>query len=148
MACARHLGLIDLPIVCIDVDNYYQPFRNMLDRAHEDELIRLPPSQIVHFASNVEEAVSWCEEEAAKNADAKNKETAQNQDKKVRRRSSDWKRSSLYSVSSFAFSGCDNDTNNGKGGHFGTDSTWLQIGLLFLSGMALGVGVGVSLNRR
>ena len=65
MSCARHLGLIDLPIVCVNVDGYYEPFREMLHRAHKDELIKLLPEQIVHFADTAEEAVRWIEDERA-----------------------------------------------------------------------------------
>ena len=66
MSCARHLGLIDLPIVCVNVNGYYEPFREMLQRAHKDELIKLLPEQIVHFADSAEEAVRWIELERAR----------------------------------------------------------------------------------
>jgi len=63
MSCARHLGLIDLPIVCVNVNGYYEPFREMLQRAHKDELTKLPPERIVHFTDTAEEAVRWIENE-------------------------------------------------------------------------------------
>jgi predicted Rossmann-fold nucleotide-binding protein len=88
MACARTLGLVQLPIVCVNVDKYYEPFRAMLHRAYEDELIKLRPEEIVHFASTVEEAVRWIEMEVEKSA-GKDKKTFD-------RRSSELNRSSFY----------------------------------------------------
>mmetsp|Transcript_45732 Transcript_45732/g.51172 ORF Transcript_45732/g.51172 Transcript_45732/m.51172 type:complete len:115 (-) Transcript_45732:147-491(-) len=61
MACARHLNLNQLPIVCVNVDGYYEPFREMLDRAYYDELISLPPNEIVNFVSSAEEAIRFVE---------------------------------------------------------------------------------------
>jgi len=61
MACARHLGMISTPIVCVNVNNYYEPFRQMLKQAYDDSLIKLKPSEIIHFASTAEEAVRWIE---------------------------------------------------------------------------------------
>lgn len=135
MACARHLGLVDLPIVCINVDNYYEPFQKMLHRAHKDELIKLPPAQIVHFASNVKEAVEWCEREAAKN---EAKRASVNPKKLDRRPTSAWKRSSFFSSPS---SGATR-----KAGAVEFDS--MQSGLFVLSGMALGIGIGMLLANR
>jgi hypothetical protein len=132
MACARHLGLVDLPIVCINVDNYYEPFQKMLDRAYKDALIKLPPAQIVHFASNVKEAVEWCEAEAAKN---EAKRAAKKNPKELARRSSEWKRSSFLSTS----------FGTRRKGDTGMDL--IQIGLFVLSGMALGIGIGMSLPK-
>ena len=61
MACARHLNLNQLPIVCVNVDGYYEPFKEMLHRAYADKLIHLPPDQIVRFASGAEDAVRFVE---------------------------------------------------------------------------------------
>jgi predicted Rossmann-fold nucleotide-binding protein len=69
MACARHLNLNQLPIVCVNVDGFYEPFRQMLQQAWDDELIKLPPSQIVHFAPNAEDAVRWIETETQQRSD-------------------------------------------------------------------------------
>ena len=132
MACARHLGLVDLPIVCINVDNYYEPFQKMLDRAHKDELIKLQPSQIVHFSPSVQDAITWCEAEAAKN---EAKKAAQNP-KKFARRSSEWKRSSFYSSPPGV-------RRNGKAGGNGMDLPFMILGAL-----AVGIGIGMSLKGR
>jgi hypothetical protein len=61
MACARNLGLTKLPIVCVNVDGFYDPFRLMLQRAWEEQLTKLRPSDIVHFENTAEEAVKWIE---------------------------------------------------------------------------------------
>ena len=61
MACARNLGLTNLPIVCVSVDGYYDSFRNMLDRAFKECLIKNRPEDVVHFVSTAEEAVRWIE---------------------------------------------------------------------------------------
>lgn len=75
MACARHLNLNQLPIVCVNVDGYYEPFRQMLYRAYADKLIHLPPDEIVRFASGAEDAVRFVEgqgmEDSANVADQK-----------------------------------------------------------------------------
>lgn len=92
MSCARHLGLIDLPIVCVNVNGYYEPFREMLQRAYKDELIKLPPQQIAHFVSTSEEAVRWLEAEKAGTGDAV---TTKNLN--LERRTSALKRSSFMS---------------------------------------------------
>ena len=49
MACARHVGFHSMPIVCVNVDGYYDNFRVILDRAHEEELLYKHPREIVHF---------------------------------------------------------------------------------------------------
>jgi len=64
MACARHLELNTLPIVCVNVDGYYEPFREMLHRAYEDKLIRMEPEQIIWFADTAEDAVRFVENPA------------------------------------------------------------------------------------
>jgi uncharacterized protein (TIGR00730 family) len=61
MACARNLGLTKLPIVCVNVDGFYDPFRLMLQRAWEEKLTKLQPSDIVHFENTAEDAVKWIE---------------------------------------------------------------------------------------
>jgi len=61
MACSRHLKLNVLPIVCVNVDGYYEPFREMLQRAWKDGLIHLPPEEIVQFAPSAEDAIRFVE---------------------------------------------------------------------------------------
>lgn len=61
MACARHIGFHGLPIVCVNVDGYYENFRSILMRAHEDELLYKLPEEILHFEDSAEAAVKWIE---------------------------------------------------------------------------------------
>merc|ERR1712071_119637 len=66
MACARNVGFTSLPIVCVNVDGYYESFRSMLERAYSDKLIHHPPDYLVHFEPNSQLAVKWIEEQAMK----------------------------------------------------------------------------------
>jgi len=61
MACARNIGLTKLPIVCVNIEGYYDPFKQMLEQAYQDELTKLAPSEIVHFEDSAEDAVRWIE---------------------------------------------------------------------------------------
>jgi len=79
MACARHLNLNQLPIVCVNVDGYYEPFREMLDRAYYDELISLPPNEIVNFATSAEEAIMFVEGQGKLINDADKKQYSKKQ---------------------------------------------------------------------
>jgi hypothetical protein len=134
MACARQLGLVSLPIVCVNVDNYYQPFRDMLDRSYQDDLIRLKPSEIVYFAASVEEAVQWCETEAATNA-------KQAKPMKFDRRSSALEKSSFYSPPPLG------DLDSGKPSRKETNQR-VELGLAFAGGIALGAGVCLAMMRK
>lgn len=129
MACARHLGLVKLPIVCVNVDNYYDPFREMLERAYEDELIKLLPEQIVHFASNSEEAIRWIEEE--KEGRDTNKIPA------LKRRMTSFQRGSFFSAPPFMDGEPWSSVKNVAKFKF-----WSGIGLTFAAGIVLGVTMG------
>lgn len=61
MACARGIGLTDIPIVCINCNGFYDPFRIMLQRAYDDKLTKLQPHELVHFEASAQEAVRWVE---------------------------------------------------------------------------------------
>jgi len=63
MACARNIGLTNIPIVVVNADNYYSPFREQLERSYKDDLIKLKPHEVVHFVDTAEEAVRWIEDE-------------------------------------------------------------------------------------
>ena len=43
-----------MPIVCVNVDGYYDTFKAILSRAHEDELLYKHPRDIVHFEETPE----------------------------------------------------------------------------------------------
>ena len=61
IACARNIGLSSTPIVCVNINGFYDPFRVMLQRAWDDKLTKLSPEQIMHFADSSEEAIQWIE---------------------------------------------------------------------------------------
>ena len=61
MACARHIGFHSMPIVCVNVDGYYDNFKSILMRAHVDELLYKEPEEILHFEESAEAAVKWIE---------------------------------------------------------------------------------------
>lgn len=61
MACCRGIGLSNLPIVCISVQDYYEPFERILQRAYDDQLTKWQPHELVHFVETAEEAVRWLE---------------------------------------------------------------------------------------
>ena len=88
MACARHIGFHSMPIVCVNVDGYYDNFKAILSRAHEDELLYKNPDEILHFEETAEAAVKWIE-----SYHARAESTTQQQQKKViRKRTSMLKR--------------------------------------------------------
>lgn len=61
MACVKGIGLSSIPIVCVNCDNYYEPFQEMLKRAFEEGLMKRRPEDLVHFVGTAEEAVRWVE---------------------------------------------------------------------------------------
>jgi predicted Rossmann-fold nucleotide-binding protein len=63
MACVRHLGLREIPIVCVNVEGYYDPFQTMLQRAWEDQLIQRKPHEVVHFEPTSKAAIQWIEQQ-------------------------------------------------------------------------------------
>jgi len=61
MACARNINLMDIPIVCINIKGFYDPFLQMLNRVFEDQLIKKQPHELVHFVHKGMEAVQYIE---------------------------------------------------------------------------------------
>jgi hypothetical protein len=144
MACARNIGLTDIPIVCVNVDGYYDHFRHMLQRSYEDELIKLQPHEVLHFEPTAEAAVRWLEDQAAQ---------AKTDRPKLRTRKSILTRTSMLGRSSFMgmsyvgglISGRSSRWEDGKL----VESSWSIPGwaLTFAAGLAAGVVVTSQLNR-
>ncbi|KAG7361310.1 TIGR00730 family protein [Nitzschia inconspicua] len=152
MACARHLNLNQLPIVCVNVDGYYEPFREMLQKAYEDELIKLVPEEIVHFASSSEEAVRWIE---AVKAGTPSIEAAKQQRAALKHKTSIIKGSSFFSASPYQdgrssfFSFVLSSVSGGDEDASATLSSWAPLlGITFVIGTAFGVMISSSLPRR
>jgi len=155
MACARHLNLNRLPIVCVNVDGYYEPFREVLDKAHEDELIKLPPHEIVHFADTAEEAIRWVEGEKEHGSSKSRKSARFSSKKSVLKQTSFFSaspyqdlRSSFYSMMSSVVDDEEQD-NNAEGQPRPLKPHLLySVGLAFLLGTTFGAVVTSSLARR
>jgi hypothetical protein len=133
MACSRHLNLNQLPIVCVNVDGYYEPFREMLNRAYEDELIKLSPEEIVHFASSAEEAIRWVEA-------VKCEGSGMMKPISTRQKKSLIMRSSFFSAAAYqndrsSFSSLNGDKN---GNSKDANLLWYKLGLSFVVGTAVG----------
>lgn len=128
----------NLPIVVVNVDGYYEPFKQILDRAYIDELIKLPPEQIVHFVPTAEDAVKWVEEQGKAKVDGLQP--------KLRKRESALRKSSFMDSPSIA----DWFRRNSSSGDDGTETTfalpsWM---LPFVAGLAIGVSMGVQALRK
>lgn len=65
MACAKQIGLIKIPIVCVNVDGYYDPFKQILERAHADKFLYKHPSEILHFEKTAKAAIEYIEKSLA-----------------------------------------------------------------------------------
>jgi hypothetical protein len=172
MACARHLNLNQLPIVCVNVDGFYEPFRQMLERAYDDELIKLPPHEIVHFAPTAEAAVRWIEGEkkeiittttssTTRTSTSSRKSKSNRQGWKKNRTTSFIRLSSFFSASPYQQQdtgssssrsssyrsdgdGDDDDDNKSEEGW----SPWIYLSLAFVSGTVLGVVVATTTSNR
>jgi hypothetical protein len=134
MACARNIGLTDLPIVVVNIDGYYTPFREQLERSYTDELIKLKPCELIHFVNTAEDAVRWIEDQAK--TDRKNTVTTLKRRDSIMRSTSfmasplDWFRSFSSSKKTL-----------GKDGMLVDRSVVPTWALTFAAGMILGIAI-------
>ena len=63
MACVKQLGMCKqpIPIVCINIDQFYKPFEQMLEQAHSHQLLSMSPSSILHLEPSSEKAIQYIE---------------------------------------------------------------------------------------
>jgi hypothetical protein len=121
----------------------------MLEKAFEDELIKLIPEEIVHFASTAEEAVQWIE---TMQAEGTSVASAKKQRTSLRHRKSILKRSSFFSAASYQYGRSffsfrssiddDNDDNEADRKSRGNGEIAImlfQVGLTFALGATFGV---------
>jgi len=54
------LGFKDVPIVCVNVNGYYDSFQQMLERAFADKLIYRPPNDLLGMESTASVSVCGC----------------------------------------------------------------------------------------
>jgi len=74
----RSLRLKDLPIVCVNIDGFYDPFAEMLNKANENNLLYYTNFEdLVHFETTSVGAIDWIEAKI----DEKNKATVQTEQK-------------------------------------------------------------------
>jgi hypothetical protein len=138
MACARNIGLTNLPIVVVNVDNYYENFKQMLDRACKDELIKVKPEEIVHFVPSAEGAIKWIE--------AQGKAKLDGLQPKLKKRASALKRSSFMDSPSIQgwFRGLSFSSHGESAEGESGDSTFSlpSWALPFVAGIAIGATIG------
>ena len=146
MACARHIGFHSMPIVCVNVEGYYDTFKAILKRAHEDELLYKDPHDIVHFEETPEAAINWVEKYCA---DPNNQH--ENQQKVIKRRTSMLKRlqSNVGRMQSFFgddLMGDDTETESQLDESGGIKYSWYYHLLVFSAGLSVGLLVASKRN--
>ena len=131
MACAKQIGLISIPIVCVNVNGYYDPFQKMLDRAHEDSFLYKLPTDILHFEDSSVEAIQYIEKQYAAKATEERKNKATPAKKKLQRNPSMLKRM----MSAFN-APTDVDTNDDVNFERAKE---IRLPLVFIMGIAVGI---------
>lgn len=61
MACGRNIGLHNIPICLVNINGYYDPFMQILQRAYDEKLTKLEPDKLIHACKTPREAVEWLE---------------------------------------------------------------------------------------
>ena len=61
MVCLKGIGLSTIPIVCVNCNGFYNSFRDMLEKAYNEGLMRHAPDTLVYFTDTPEEALEWME---------------------------------------------------------------------------------------
>jgi uncharacterized protein (TIGR00730 family) len=145
MACARGIGLSNLPIVCVNCDGYYEPFRAMLVRAYNDKLTKLLPHEIIQFEASAEAAVKWVK--AVQDAKQTFSKTTFNSKTSMLRKSSVLHSPVLGHSDSWIRSTLQRYISKGND-FFGEQFTLIQAGMIFTAGFVVGtLVVGRSQNR-
>jgi uncharacterized protein (TIGR00730 family) len=163
MVCSRQIGIMDVPIVCVNVDGFYDSFSEILQRAHEEKFLYKDPSELLHFEPTSAKAVAYIEE-ALKERQQRNNQGANMQHKSEKiRQTLERKPSLLTSFYNLPFSftsfgegsdseGDEYDTNdeydaheyeNKTNGWFKMDGSRATSMILHLATFVVGVMVGV-----
>ena len=166
MACIKQIGLNnkELPIVCVNVDGYYDPFQEMLEKAAEEGLLYTQnTADIVHFEPTPEAAIWYIETKIASSVTTKFEQQI-----KVKKRMNSFLKKRLSYLSDHPpVTSLDDDTNtsttsndeantfnskshaNGSGS---TSSSWgslpVHIGIVFITGVLLGMSLGNNSRSR
>lgn len=152
MAASRSLGFVDIPIVCVNIDGYYDPFADMLQRAYNDKLLYAKPNDLIHFETTSALAVQWIEAEIAKKREIGDKSSSAVQRQLVSRKIPSSMLHKFFSiVSSNILSRLFSDGGN-KNGHNAAGkeqivmAKTLSLVVAFSAGVVLGVNSGRRLN--
>ena len=142
MACARHIGFHSMPIVCVNVEEYYDTFKAILKRAHEDELLYKDPHEIVHFEETPEAAINWVEKYCAdpKNQHDKQQKVIKRRNKKIsneRTKSYQTKVGRMQSIFGDDLMSTEDDNDTERSGEVKT--SWRDHLLVFSAGLSLGL---------
>ena len=145
MACGRQVGFVNVPIVCVNVDGYYESFRQMLERAHEDQFLYKLPSDILHFEDTSEKAIEYIEGYMEGKADDDQKRAEKSKKKVIKRKPSMLQRmGSVYNMpfnfSSLGLGGGDNDDDDEEEEESSINATSIpySYAMTFITGLALG----------
>ncbi|CAM9288856.1 unnamed protein product [Scytosiphon promiscuus] len=60
MVCLKGIGLCNLPICVLDVDDFYAGFKIQVSRAQSDRLLYANMDKLLHFESDPAKAIEWC----------------------------------------------------------------------------------------
>eukprot|EP00903_Cladosiphon_okamuranus_P020238 g18574.t1 len=60
MVCLKGIGLCNVPICVLDVDDFYAGFQIQTKRAQSDRLLYADAEKLLHFESDPAKAVEWC----------------------------------------------------------------------------------------
>ncbi|CAN0060813.1 unnamed protein product [Pylaiella littoralis] len=60
IVCLKGIGLCNLPICVMDVDDFYAGFKIQARRAQQDRLLYADMDKLVHFESDPTKVVEWC----------------------------------------------------------------------------------------
>jgi uncharacterized protein (TIGR00730 family) len=121
MVCARGIGLSNIPIICINCYNFYEPFYTMLQRAYDDKLTKFLPHELVQFVATAEEAVQWVEATCSNSIQPPSASLSENKKRSILRSSSIMHTPLVTNMYPY-----------------GTDQL-LRIGLLFTTGVVFGI---------
>lgn len=139
MACSRQIGIIDIPIVCVNIDGYYDSFQAILQRAHEDQFLYKHPKDILHFEPTSQKAVEWIENYIAERLESGENCMNRKGKRKIVRRQSMLKRMmSTFNIPSSPYNSLDDDR----------DSWWSSNSLHYVAFFSAGLVLGLISSRK
>ncbi len=142
MACSRQIGIIDIPIVCVNIDGYYDSFQAILQRAHEDQFLYKHPTDILHFEPTSQKAVEWIENYIAERLKSDESYMNRKGKRKIVRRQSMLKRMMFtFNIPSSPYVSLDDTKDDG-------DSWWSSNSLHYVAFFSAGLVLGLISSRK